>query len=107
MKTKIDYYGNSDNYIHLKFGDARKMYNFTDSFIKEYPRFAEEYERYWNKEESLFNNAYSIIKYVQDFKIPVNLYFNFTDKPATTKQAIKWWIENNTISKEFTASNLY
>jgi len=46
MKNEIDYYGTKDNYIHLKFGDARKMYNFTPEFIKEYPLFAKEYSKY-------------------------------------------------------------
>ena len=95
----IDYYGTSDNYIHLKFGDARKMYNFTKDFMKEYRKFAEEYEKYWNNEQSQFKNAYSIIKYIQDNNIPVHLYFNFTDEPATTEQALEWWINNNTISE--------
>jgi hypothetical protein len=45
-KEKIDFYGNKDNYIHLKFGHARKMYNFTKEFIEQYPLFAKEYILY-------------------------------------------------------------
>lgn len=47
MQTKIDYYGDKDNYIHLKFGDAVKMYNFTKEFREKYPQFVRAYEMYW------------------------------------------------------------
>ena len=46
----IDYYGEDANYIHTKFGDLRKMYNFTPAFKELYPKFAEEYTKYWNGE---------------------------------------------------------
>ena len=35
----IDYYGDKDNYIHAKFGDLRKMYNFNKSLQSLYPKF--------------------------------------------------------------------
>lgn len=97
-KTKIDYYGTEDNYIHLKFGNAFKMWNFTGDFILEYPEFHTEYTKYAMGEYSRFKNAYSVIKYIIDYKIPVHLYFNFTDTPATPKQALKWWFDNHTIN---------
>lgn len=101
MKNKkIDYYGTKYNYIHLKFGNAFKMWNFTEDFIKKYPGFHAEYLRYATGEYSRFKNAYSVIKYIIDYKIPVNLYFNFTDEPATPKKALKWWFDNNTIKED-------
>jgi hypothetical protein len=88
MEKEIDYYGDKDNYIHLKFGDARKMYHFTDEFIAEYPEFAREYSKYWNLEQSKFKNAFGVVGYVFEHKLPVHFYFNFTDTPATSKEEI-------------------
>lgn len=102
MNNTINYYGCEYNYIHLKFGDARKMYNFTKEFIEKYPVFCEHYKNYYyenNNTLNYFKNAYSIIKYIEDFQIPIQLYFNFTDEPATTEEALKWWTQNNTIYK--------
>lgn len=79
----IDYYGSKDNYIHAKFGDLRKMYNFTDSFKKKYPKFSEEYGKYWLGEYSVFQQPQQIVKYVQKYEIPVHFYFNYTDEPAS------------------------
>ena len=41
MKTKIDYYGNSDNYIHLKFGDVRKTTISIKILLKNIPNLRE------------------------------------------------------------------
>lgn len=79
----IDYYGYDDNYIHAKFGDLRKQYNFTESFIEQYPNFAYEYGRYFRGELSRFLQPQQIVKYVDKYKIPVRFYFNFTDTPAS------------------------
>jgi hypothetical protein len=79
----IDYYGNKDNYIHAKFGDLRKMYNFTDAFKKQYPKFAEEYVQYWVGNYSRFKVPQQIVAYVEQNNIPVNFYFNYTDEPAS------------------------
>lgn len=79
----IDYYGDKDNYIHAKFGDLRKMYNFTPAFKELYPKFSEEYSRYWNGEYSVFKQPQQIVKYVKENKIPVHFYFNYTDEPAS------------------------
>lgn len=81
MKT-IDYYGTKDNYIHLKFGDMRKMYNFTKEFEKERPNFCKEYKNYFIGEKSIFNNGLEIANYINAYDIPVALYFNFTDEPV-------------------------
>ena len=60
MKTKnIDWYGNEANYIHLKFGNARKNYNFTADFIGKYPNFAREYANYFENRESKFGNPFA------------------------------------------------
>ena len=79
----IDYYGDKDNYIHAKFGDLRKMYNFTPALKELYPRFCEEYAKYWNGEYSVFKQPQQIVKYVAENKIPVHFYFNYTDEPAS------------------------
>ncbi|MDD4290604.1 MAG: hypothetical protein PHH83_05055 [Patescibacteria group bacterium] len=89
MIKKIDYYGDKDNYIHLKFGDARKMFNFTENFRKVYPLFTKEYEKYWNYDKKCqFKNPFQIVKYVFDNGIPVNFYYNFTDRPAKGEKEI-------------------
>ncbi len=89
MKTKqIDYYGTEDNYIHLKFGDARKMYHFTPDFIEKYPVFSREYQNYWTGIKSAFKNPFQIVAYVYRENIPVHFYYNFTDTPAKSETEI-------------------
>lgn len=92
--NKIDYYGDEHNYIHLKFGDARKRYNFTDVFIREYPKFAKEYANYFNHEDSVFQNPFQIVSYVYNNRIPVKFYYNFTDTPAKSKNEIMNYLLN-------------
>lgn len=87
-KKQIDYYGDQDNYIHLKFGDTRKMYNFTKEFIAEYPLFAREYTRYFEDKSAYFKSPFQIVEYVYKNKIPVHFYYNFTDTPAKNKEEI-------------------
>jgi hypothetical protein len=100
MTKEIDYYGEADNYIHLKWGDVRKMYNFTDDFMAEYAVFSKEYRKYWDSDNTcVFKNSYMIIKYIKDYNIPVHLYFNMTDTPATTEESLLWWLDNNVINK--------
>ena len=97
---KIDYYGDADNYIHLKFGDARKMYNFTKQFTKKYPDFVKAYELYWNGESGPFKNALQIVCFVFNNKIPVHFYYNYTDKPAKTRAHItKYFLRENDLKK--------
>ena len=86
-KKEIDYYGGKDNYIHLKFGDCRKNYNFTSDFIAEYPDFAREYASYFNG-SGKFKNPFQIVAYVYKNKIPVHFYYNFTDTPAKNEKEI-------------------
>lgn len=95
MENTIDWYGEKDNYIHLKFGDARKMYNFTPEFIEKYPVFAEAYKNYWDgkKEEKdfkklVFKNPFQIVHYVFEKQIPVHFYYNYTDTPAKDEKEI-------------------
>ena len=83
MEKMINYYGGNDNYIHAKFGDLRKCYNFTKDFIEKYPRFSEEYHKYYMCEKSLFSNPLEIVNYIIYFNIPVHAYFNFTDTAGT------------------------
>lgn len=78
----IDYYGEEDNYIHIKFGRMQKMYNFPDAFREKYPNFCAEYDKYWNGEGGRFKNMLDITQYIDEFGVPVNLYFNYTDEPV-------------------------
>ncbi len=88
-KKQIDYYGDSDNYIHLKFGDARKMYCFTEELKKFYPNFCEEYKKYWDGDmQSRFHNAFQVVAYVYDLKLPIHFYYNFTDTPVKNKKEV-------------------
>lgn len=98
MRNKIDevnFYGTDENYIHCKFGHLYKMYNFTDDFIEEYPRFFEEYKKYFNGEDSLFKNGLALVNYIRRYKIPVYLYFNFTDEPCRKWEEIYSWLIDN------------
>ena len=87
----IDYYGDKDNYIHAKFGDVIKMFNFNESLRNLYPRFCEEYIKYWNREYSVFKQPQQIVKYVDENKIPVHFYFNYTDEPATIQDMYEYF----------------
>ena len=82
--TEINYYGETDNYIHLKFGDCVKMYNFTKDFMEKHPEFTARYQHYFehgaNKRD-----------------IPVHFYYNFTDEPAKGyDEIIQYLVEENT-----------
>jgi len=101
MKNEIDYYGEKDNYIHLKFGDARKMYFFTNEFMKEYPAFAREYKNYFENEKSAFRTPFAVVDYAYKNKIPVHFYYNFTDTPAKNKkEIIDYLVRENSFVRE-------
>lgn len=93
--NEIDYYGTKDNYIHAKFGNLYKMYNFTEDFIEEYKEFAEEYKKYFEGEKSIFKKPQDILDYVKKHDIPVNFYFNFTDTPAESIEEVEEWLRDN------------
>jgi hypothetical protein len=95
--NKIDYYGNTDNYIHLKFGDCLKAYNFMDDFREKYPQFVRAYELYWDDKRTAFKNPFQVVNYAFNNKIPVYFYYNFTDKPAKNRKEILNYLlnENN------------
>ena len=95
MKKEIDYYGEEDNYIHLKFGRAMKRFNFTEKFRKDHEDFSEKYIKYWNEEEGGFESVEELVEEVYQNKIPVHFYFNFTDTPAESKEEIMEWLEDN------------
>jgi hypothetical protein len=106
MKKEINYYGNEADYIHLKFGDCRKNYNFTEEFIAQYPLFAREYSKYFegSREKTYdraFNSPFAIVEYVYKHKIPVHFYYNFTDTPAKNKkEIIDYLVSENSYSPE-------
>jgi len=107
INKNIDYYGTKDNYIHLKFGDCRKCYNFTEEFVKRYPKFAEEYNKYFYCEESLFKSPLEVINYIVNFKIPVSFYKNFTDTPCTHREAQEYLLEEFQASEYSRKEQLY
>lgn len=84
--NSINFYWTDENYIHFKFWDLRKSYNFTKEFCGKYPVFAEEFWKYFDYEESIFKNPREIVLYVYYYKIPVYFYFNYTDTPCYNKQ---------------------
>jgi len=91
---RIDWYGTEHNYIHLKFGRAKKCYNFTNEFVAEWPDFAREYQAYFMDEKSKFENPFQIVAYVYKHKIPVSFYYNFTDTPAKNEKEIMAYLVN-------------
>lgn len=84
--NSIDFYWTDENYIHFKFWDLRKSYNFTKEFCEKYPVFSEEFGKYFDFEESVFTNPLEIVLYVYNYKIPVYFYYNFSDTPCYNKQ---------------------
>lgn len=87
-KEKVDYYGGKHNYIHLKFGDCVKAYNFTNDFRKKYPQFVKAYEMYWHGDKRAFKNPFQVVSYVYNNNIPIHFYYNFTDTPAENREEI-------------------
>lgn len=94
-----NYYSENENYIHLKFGDARKKYNFTSEFIKQNKKFCEEYIKYFNEEVSKFENVFQIVFFAKNNEIPVDLfYYNYTDTPAEDyDEIIEYLLKENNI----------
>lgn len=85
----MNYYGTDADYIHLKFGDMRKAYNFTPVFRENYPNFCAEYEMYWNHDTGCrFESPLQIAQYIDRFNVPVNLYFNYTDTPVNNIEEV-------------------
>nr|DAS75446.1 MAG TPA: hypothetical protein [Bacteriophage sp.] len=82
-----------ENVIELKFGDMRKAYNFEDWFLYKYKFFATEFAKYWHEEESYFKDPYQIVDYVEEHNIPVDFYYNFTDKYAKSYDDIREYLE--------------
>ncbi len=97
-KKEIDYYGEEDNYIHIKFGDIIKRYRFQEGFRKEHSYFVEQYENYWEEEtdKNDLKTPEDFVNYAYDNNIPVNWYFNYTDTPAESKEEIlEYFINEN------------
>jgi len=100
MDNKIDYYGVKDNYIHIKFGDCIKAYNFTADFGEKYPQFVKAYEMYWEGKRTAFKNPFQVVSYAFNNKIPVNWYYNYTDTPAKDrKEIIEYLLNENNIKQ--------
>ena len=96
--SQIDYYGEEDNYIHIKFGDIRKCYFFTEEFKKEHSYFVEQYDNYWEDktDKNDLKTPEDFVNYAYDNGIPVNWYFNLTDEPAESKEEIlEYFINEN------------
>ena len=95
---KIDYYGTEDNYIHLKFGDCIKAYNFTPDFKLKYPKFTKAYEMYWDGKRIAFKNPFQVVSYAFNNNIPINWYYNFTDEPAGDRaEIIQYLLDENNV----------
>mgnify|MGYP001602087321 CR=1 FL=1 len=46
------------------------MYNFTKELIEKYPNFVKEYTNYYMGKPSRFKNAFQIVAYIYDLKLP-------------------------------------
>lgn len=92
-----DFYGEDLDYIHIKFGQMRKCYNFTNKFMEQYPNFVAEYEKYWEGDDSCkFNTPMDIAVYVDTFNVPVRFYFNYTDTPVKDiTEVYKYFIDES------------
>lgn len=98
----IDYYGEEADYIHLKFGDMHKAYNFTEEFRKKHPKFCEEYEKYWQGDPTCqFRDPLEIVNYVDYWHIPVHFYFNYTDTPATDNKEVQQYLVRERLPRNY------
>ena len=101
--SNIDAYGNTDNVIHFKFGEARKNYNFTVEFIQQYPNFVKEYEKYFMGNKSVFNDVLELVNYIERHEIPVRLYSNFVDEEFADIDAVKEWLVSEHVGRQYEA----
>lgn len=99
--SNIDAYGDTDNVIHFKFGEARKHYHFTNEFMDKYPKFVSEYSKYFMGNKSVFNDVLELVNYIERYEIPVRLYSNFVDEEFADIQACKEWIMNEHIGRQY------
>lgn len=90
--SDIDAYGDTQDVIHFKFGDCRKMYHFTNEFTKQHPKFAEEFAKYWEGSDSLFHDPLALVNYIETFNLPVRLYSNFVDEEFADCDAVREWL---------------
>lgn len=99
--SNIDAYGDTQNVIHFKFGDARKQYNFTTEFRASKPGFCKEYANYWAGKPSKFRNVMEIVNYIDEHELPIRLYSNFYDEEFADIAAAREWISQEaTISTD-------
>lgn len=92
IRYDIDYYGEDENYIHAKFGDLVKRYNFTEDFMEKYKEFADNYIKYWDGDEtSIFKEPLDIVHYVIDNNIPVYAYLNYYDEPTSWGELLDYF----------------
>lgn len=95
------YYNDTIDVIHLKFGDARKMYFFTNEFIEKHPNFCKEFAKFFEgNPKSKFKDALEVVNYVEMWNIPVTFYFNYTDTPAKNIKEIKDWIMREHVPRD-------
>ena len=90
--SNIDAYGDTQNVIHFKFGDMRKMYHFTKEFQEAHPQFCKEFIKYWERKPSLFSDPLAVVNYIRAFNLPVRLYSNFVDEEFEDFDAAIEWI---------------
>jgi len=88
----LNYYDGDFACIHAKFGDFRKCYTFPKEFIEKYPNFCSEYEKYWHRKESVFDDPMQIVNYIERFAIPCALYSNYWDREFADYDAVREWI---------------
>jgi len=97
----LDFYGESLDYIHFKFGDALKQYNFTDKFRKRYPGFCAAYELAWEGKHGVFSprgvmDTLKLLHYIKEYEVPVRLYSNMVDLEfADVNAALEWYINEH------------
>ena len=89
------FYGDTTSYIHFKFGDCIKMYNFTKEFLDQYTIFCKGYQRFFNgKPSRLFKKGVDVVRYIKENNIPILLYQNYHDLEfLNVDEAIKY-LEN-------------
>lgn len=101
-KEMSKWYGEEFDYIHMKFGDARKAYNFTDKFRALHPKFCEEYEKYWDQDPTCkFEDPLQLVNYVDMWNVPVHFYFNYTDTPAKSIEEVKQYLVRERMPRDY------
>lgn len=99
LRRNYEYFNHYDTYnvaiIHLKFGNAWKMYSGMETQNNLPEEFVKEYKKYFRAEGEMFKNARDVVNYIVENNLPVILYANYFDQELNKEEVYEWLEANN------------